>query len=104
MVQALLADYNIEGHVQRLLWILEGPTWRSVWTLLNLELRTFHDLGLAPQTVDAELWRVCQEKELILLTANRNADDPDSLETTIRTKGAVDSLPVFTLADPKQVM
>jgi hypothetical protein len=104
MVQALLADVNIQGHADRLLWILEGPEWRGVWTMIGLQLRTFRDFDLAPETVDAEVWQFCQERQLLLITANRNAEGPDSLEVTIRTKNTADSLPVFTLADAEQVM
>ncbi len=47
MVNAILSDVNIEGHVQILFNILESATWRGVWTLMNLPLYAFHDLGLA---------------------------------------------------------
>ena len=103
-MKALLGDNNIQGHLEILLIILEGPTWRGLWTLLNLELRTFEDLELAPQTPDALLWQLCQEQEIILITANRNADGPDSLDTTIRTRNTTDSLPVFTIADAEQIL
>jgi hypothetical protein len=103
-VRAILGDINIKGHVQILIDILESATWREVWTFLNLPLRTFRDLGLALDVTDAVLWQTCQQQEIILITANRNADDPDSLETTIRTRNTPDSLPVFTIADPDQVL
>jgi len=38
-----------------------------------------------------------------LVTANRNADDLDSLEVVIRTENLPGSLPVVTLADPKRM-
>jgi hypothetical protein len=34
---------------------------------------------------------------LILLTNNRNDDDPDSLEAAIRQHNTADALPVFTI-------
>ncbi len=81
--------------------VLESAVWRGVWTLFNLPLYTFHDLGLAPET---PLWQVCQQQEIILITANRNDDGPDSLESAIRTMNTVHSLPVFTIADADQVL
>ena len=45
------------------------------------------------------VWRRCQERQLILLTNNRNDDGPESLEATIRTLNIATSLPVFTFAD-----
>jgi hypothetical protein len=38
------------------------------------------------------------------VTANRNADGPDSLEATLRTQNTATSLPVFTIADAKRVL
>jgi hypothetical protein len=46
----------------------------------------------------------CQAEELILITANRNNDGPDSLEATIQAHGTPQSLPIFTLADPNRVL
>jgi hypothetical protein len=50
------------------------------------------------------IWQQCQQAELILVTANRNDDGPDSLESTIRTLGGPTSLPVFTFADVERFM
>jgi hypothetical protein len=74
------------------------------WNHLGLSTLTFADLGLHPRSTDLEVWRKCQEAELILITANRNEDAPDSLETTIRTQGNSRSLPVFTLANANRVL
>jgi hypothetical protein len=84
--------------------VLESATWRGVWAFFNLPLYTFHDLGLAPETPDVVLWQVCQQHEIILITANRNDDGPDSLESTIRTMNTVHSLPLFTIANARQVL
>jgi hypothetical protein len=103
-VKAILSDVNIEGHVQILFNLLESATWRGVWTLFNLPLYTFGDLGLTPETLDVVLWQVCKQQEIILITANRNDDGPDSLESAIRTMNTVHSLPVFTIANARQVL
>jgi hypothetical protein len=39
------------------------------------------------------------EEELILITDNRNKNDPDSLEATIQSRNTLTSLPVFTIAN-----
>lgn len=104
MVKAILSDVNIEGHVQILVNILESAAWQDVWKLFNLQAYTFRDLGLDAKTPDAALCQVCQQQEIILITANRNDNGPDSLESTIRTRNAVHSLPVFTIADADQVL
>ena len=103
-MKAILSDVNIEGHVQVLVNILESAAWQGMWTLFNLPVYTFRDLGLVPETPDVALWQVCQQQEIILITANRNNDGPDSLESAIRTMNTVHSLPVFTIADADQVL
>jgi hypothetical protein len=51
---------------------------------------------LAIETSDREVWRFAQERSM-LLTDNRNMDDADSLEQTIRDENTVTSLPVLTI-------
>jgi hypothetical protein len=50
------------------------------------------------------LWQLCQQHEIILLTANRNDEGPHSLEATIRTLTVPSSLPVLTIADPELIL
>ena len=45
------------------------------------------------------MWHICQAHELVLFTANRNRDRPDSLEATIERYNQETSLPVVTIAD-----
>ncbi|MBV9124268.1 MAG: ACP S-malonyltransferase [Planctomycetes bacterium] len=103
MVRALLADHNISGQVYLLVKILESPQWQDLWSSLNLPLWTFRSLGLLPTVSDAVLWHVCQQQQVVLITANRNASDPDSLEATIRAFNTPNSLPVFTLANAGRI-
>ncbi len=60
-------------------------------------------LGLPHDSSDAVIWRTCQKEKLVLVTANRNASGPDSLEPVIRNEGQPDSLPVITLANPQRL-
>lgn len=70
----------------------------SGWlTLLPVRLMTFAQVGLAIETSDREVWRFAQERSMLLLTDNRNMDDVDSLEQTIRDENTVTSLPVLTI-------
>ena len=68
-----------------------------------LTLVTFEELGLDRQASDAELWRVCQREQIVLITNNRNADGPDSLELIVRDENQPGSLPVFTLASAERI-
>ena len=50
------------------------------------------------------IWQACQHQEVVLITINRNAHGPDSLEVTIRAQNTPTSLPVFTLADGDRIL
>jgi hypothetical protein len=99
----LLADVNIEGHVSRLVTLMQGDYWRAFWDHLDLRSLRFHDVGLSPGESDALVWQVCQQQSLYLLTSNRNDDGPDSLEATIRALSTDTSIPVFTLSDADRI-
>ena len=103
-MRAILADQNNEGHVAALVRRLQGEPWREFWEGLRLSVLTFADLGLLPETPDVLLWQACQQHGAILITINRNADGPDSLEATIRQQNTPTSLPVMTLANPDRLM
>jgi hypothetical protein len=104
MVRAILSDVNIVGHVRVLFVRLESESWRELWGPLALPLITFPDLGLAPEAPDSLLWQVCQQQQVLLLTANRNMEGPDSLEETIRHRNTPASLPVFTIATVDRIL
>jgi hypothetical protein len=103
-MKGILADVNVQGQVQTLLLLLESETWRDLWLPLNLALYTLPELGLPCDVADAVIWDVCQKRELILITGNRNKEGPDSLEATLEQRNTSSSLPVLTLADPQQVL
>jgi hypothetical protein len=103
-MRAIMADNDVLGQMQILVQLLNSEAWRDIWASLNLGVRTFAELGLRPDESDAVVWAVCQSEEIILITGNRNRDGPDSLEATIQSSNLPTSLPVFTLADPDQVL
>jgi hypothetical protein len=98
-VKGILADINIQGHVELLQQVWESDAWRELWTALALPVYTFPDVGLHRKATDEVVWQLCQHRELVLVTANRNDAAPDSLESTIRRYNTPTCLPVFTLAD-----
>ena len=104
MARGILADADCEGPFRILLRLLDHDSRRELWESLALDVSGFEQLGLPPDAADRLVWETCQQRELVLITANRNADHPDSLEMTIRTTNAPDSsLPVITLADPQRI-
>jgi hypothetical protein len=102
-VKGLVADANVEGHVAILLRLLGQAPWAEFWAHLNLRTPNFADLGLRPDSSDLLIWETCQREGLILITANRNQESADSLETAIRTLSTASSLPVLTLADAERI-
>ena len=101
---SIMADHNVEGHFVVLLRLWTSDVWRTVWENLDIEVESFERLGLPYNTSDRDLWQLCQQREIVLLTANRNDEGPNSLEATIRTLNASSSLPVLTIADPELVL
>lgn len=104
MATAILADANIQGQVARLVTELETGEWAQLWAALGVRFTTFRVLGIPTNTPDRDLWRLCQQRTIILITANRNDDGPDSLAATIRDEGTPDSLPVITIGNIDRLM
>lgn len=89
----------LDHHMKKqgiLLWATMGSEgWLK---LLDIPMLTFTDVGLPIDSSDRDVWRLAQEKRLILLTGNRNKDGEDSLEQTIRNENTPTSLPVVTVS------
>lgn len=79
--------------------IFTGSEWGAFWQDLGLEFLWFTDVGLNPETPDSVVWRTCQREGLVLVTANRNSEGPESLGMVIATENGPDNLPVVTVAD-----
>ncbi len=96
-----MLDNDISGHSD----LLAGTLNSTGWADYNLvKFITLTDAGLARSALDREIWQHCQKNSLILLTANRNQDDPDSLEQTLRELSSEYSLPVVTVSDPQRLI
>lgn len=97
----VLVDHNIEGQA-RLLWeMLDESGWTEI---AEIEFVFFVDVGLRDNSADREVWRFAQAGQMFLLTANRNNDDDDSLEQTLRDENTLDSLPVITIGTPGRLV
>jgi hypothetical protein len=96
----ILADNNVEGHLDAIDQFLRSGTWQEFWEEADVTVVGFRGLGLEPDSPDRVVWQTCQSQEVVLFTGNRNQEGPDSLEETIRLFNQADSLPVITLGDP----
>ena len=92
---AIMADHDCEGQMQVLLRLLASAEWHALWTELAVRIESFASLGVPPNTPDADLWRLCQTQQIILITGNRNEEGPASLEATLQASNTPTSLPVF---------
>jgi hypothetical protein len=103
-MRGILADVNIGKHRKAILKIWTSEAWRDLWDPLGLPFHRFARLGLPDRTPDSLVWRARQRGQLVLVTANRNQDRPDSQEATIRNENQPDSLPVVTIANAQRVL
>jgi hypothetical protein len=93
-VSTILVDHDIEGQVLILWNALAAEGWLE---LCPLELVTLVQVGLPVDSSDRTVWRFAQVHRMILLMHNRDMNDADSLEQTIREENTPTSLPVITL-------
>ena len=100
----ILADHNVEGHLNVLVSIWTSLEWLELWQAMGFSVENFAGLGLPSNISDAELWALCQQRGMILITGNRNAEGDDSLELAMRRMSQLDSLPVLTVADPDRLI
>ncbi|HEY7495510.1 MAG TPA: DUF5615 family PIN-like protein [Candidatus Tectomicrobia bacterium] len=94
-MSTILVDHDIEGPVLILWGALVADGWLE---LCPLEVVTFIQAGLPVDSSDRTVWRFAQAHGMILLTHNRNMNDMNSLEHTIREENTPTSLPVITLS------
>lgn len=101
----VMADINCGRALDRLLAFLfsDESGYAPIWAELGLVVSSFQENGLSDDSTDREVWNVCQTQRLVLVTANRNHDGPDSLEAVIR-EGDSSALPVLTIADDQRVL
>jgi hypothetical protein len=71
-VKALLADVNIQGHVDSLVVLMKAEPWKLYWDHLNLDYFHFTDIGLERESPDSLIWRTCQKRELVLVYLTRS--------------------------------
>lgn len=98
----LMADNDVEGQLNAIIRFLGTGLWQRFWEDAAVTAVTLGGLGLGRDTSDLVIWQVCQSRQIVLFTGNRNLEGPESLEEAIRTLNRLDSLPVITLSDPNR--
>lgn len=87
-----------------LIGIVQGTMWRDFWEHLNIHVFSFDELELRADASDVRVWRTCQERQIVLVTGNRNKRGRDSLEATLLRENDATKLPVFTLSNARRVL
>jgi hypothetical protein len=96
----VLADYNLNRQAILISGSLVAGGWLD---LAPIRLVTFEVVDLPADSNDRVVWRFAQANGMLLLTANRNAKDEDSLEQVMREENMPDSLPIITIGDSDRV-
>jgi hypothetical protein len=57
---------------------MQADAWADFWQALGLALYRSEDVGLSASSTDLEVWNVCQDEQLILITDNffRQKNEP----------------------------
>lgn len=96
-----LIDHNLKGHAL----IFFGAIARQGWLdLVTIQFVTFDEVNLAIDSDDRVVWRLAQEKQMVLLTANRSMKGKDSLEQVMREECTAQSLPVITISNANRLL
>ena len=77
---AIMADHDVEGDFDIMLRALTSGEWSTLWNEINYDIESFESKGIPNDTADADLWRLCQERQVLLITGNRNKEGAGSLE------------------------
>jgi hypothetical protein len=96
-----LVDHNLKGHARILLGSITSQGWLDS---IPIRFVTFEEMGLSIDSSDRVVWRLAQENQMILLTANRSMKDEDSLEQVMREESTLNSLPVVTIGNADRVL
>ncbi|HIK50246.1 MAG TPA: hypothetical protein IGS17_04855, partial [Oscillatoriales cyanobacterium M59_W2019_021] len=76
-----LIDRNLKGHALILLGAIASQGWLD---LVPIQFVTFAEMDLPIDSDDQMVWRFAQEKQMLLLTANRSMKGENSLEQVMR--------------------
>jgi len=83
----IMADHDVEGQLRALLNIWLSPKWIDLWIDAGCDVASFERLGIGEDAPASEVWHLCQERGIVLVTGNRNAESEVSLEQTIQRLG-----------------
>jgi hypothetical protein len=96
-----LIDHNLKGHALIFYGAIASQGWLDI---MPIQFVTFSEVDLLIDSDDRVVWRLAQEKQMILLTANRSMKGKDSLEQVMREENISTSLPVITIGNADRLL
>ncbi|MEM6840208.1 MAG: ACP S-malonyltransferase [Cyanobacteria bacterium P01_H01_bin.121] len=96
-----LIDHNLKGHALVFFGAIASQGWLNI---VPVQFVTFDQVSLSIESDDRVVWRLVQEKQMILLTANRSMKGKDSLEQVMREENTSESLPVITVSNADRLL
>ncbi len=96
-----LIDHNLKGHALVFFGAIASQGWLNI---VPVQFVTFDQVNLSIDSDDRVVWRLAQEKQMILLTANRSMKGKDSLEQVMREENTSESLPVITVGNADRLL
>ena len=96
-----LIDHNLNGQAIILFGSIANQGWLDI---IPIRFVTFSQMELPIDSDDRVVWRLAQENQMILLTANRSMKGKDSLEQVMREEITPNSLPVITIGNADRLL
>jgi hypothetical protein len=96
-----LIDHNLKGHALVFFGAIASQGWLDI---VSIQFVTFAEMDLLIDSDDRTVWRLAQENQMILLTANRSMKGKDSLEQVMREENNAESLPVITVSNADRLL
>jgi hypothetical protein len=96
-----LVDHNLKGHALVLFGAIASQGWLDI---VPIQFVTFDEMNLSIDSNDRVVWRLAQENQMILLTANRSMKGRDSLEQVMREENTSELLPVITISNADRLL
>jgi len=98
-------DFFDRSQSQRSCFSFFGAIASQGWlNILPIQFVTFDEMSLPIDSDDRVVWRLAQENQMILLTANRSMKGRDSLEQVMREENTSESLPVITVSNADRLL
>ena len=96
-----MIDHNLRGQALILFGAIGSQGWLDI---IPIRFVTFVEMDLSIDSDDRSVWRLAQENQMILLTANRSMKGKDSLEQVMREENTSVSLPVMTIGNADRLL